>query len=350
MNNLLSFKCTTLLIVLFILCSTVLAANRDSLSNRADTTRYQIAVTDMQCRGISKSSSAIITDRIRAELFNTGVFTVLERGLMDEILKEQGFQQTGCTSDACVVEVGQLLGVTHMVAGAVGKIGKLYTISLRLIDVATGKLTHTATLDCEYAIERVLSEATPAIVREMAGKVSGKTTSFSPIIPVIDTTESKKWFRKAVQAKDSSEKLAYLTKAFSYNPKWAGPYTAKGVLYYKHGNYDAAVSNLDTAIMVDINYFNLYGIRADCYRKSGQYQEAVRDYSEYINRVPAIFAELATEAYKKRAEVYELMGDKKSAGRDYHIYLTRKGDSISSTRRKLIRKKIRASGFDPSIK
>ncbi|NIV04449.1 hypothetical protein GWN26_14740 [Candidatus Saccharibacteria bacterium] len=37
------------------------------------------------------------------ELFNTGKFRVLERAKMKEILKEQGFQQTGCVSTAWVV-------------------------------------------------------------------------------------------------------------------------------------------------------------------------------------------------------------------------------------------------------
>ena len=42
---------------------------------------------------------------------------------MEDILKEQGFQQTGCTSDECVVEVGKIIGVQQMVGGSISKVG-----------------------------------------------------------------------------------------------------------------------------------------------------------------------------------------------------------------------------------
>ena len=36
-------------------------------------------------------------------------------------MEEQGFQQSGCTSDECAAEVGQLLGVQFMVADPLEK-------------------------------------------------------------------------------------------------------------------------------------------------------------------------------------------------------------------------------------
>jgi curli biogenesis system outer membrane secretion channel CsgG len=54
------------------------------------------------------NESITMTDRLRNELVNSGAFTVIERSKMDEILQEQGLQQTGCTSDECAVEIGKL--------------------------------------------------------------------------------------------------------------------------------------------------------------------------------------------------------------------------------------------------
>ena len=102
------------------------------------TEKISIAVSDFEAKGISNDEAAIITNRIRSELTKTGVFTVVERGQMESVLKEQGFQQSGCTTDECIVEVGQLLNVKQMVAGSIGKIGSILTISARIIDVATG--------------------------------------------------------------------------------------------------------------------------------------------------------------------------------------------------------------------
>ncbi len=133
--------------------------------------KINVAVNDLNAKGIDRESADIISDRLRAELFKTGAFNVVERDQMEEVLKEQGFQQSGCTSDACVVEIGQLLGVSNMIAGTIGKIGSTFTISIRLIDVATGKILHTANIDHRGIIDDVLSKSTVAIAKMLAKSV-----------------------------------------------------------------------------------------------------------------------------------------------------------------------------------
>ncbi len=133
---------------------------------RAD--KLTVAVNTFQPRGVDESSVLIITDRICSELFQSGLFTVVERSEMEAVLKEQGFQQAACASDACAVEMGQLLGVQYMITGSIGKIGKMYTISMRMIDVATGKIAEVASADCKCEIDDFLTEATPKAVRTLA--------------------------------------------------------------------------------------------------------------------------------------------------------------------------------------
>ena len=50
-----------------------------------------IAVLDFEGDGVSQSEAKTLTNRLRNEMFKTGVYIVLERGKMDEVLKEQGF-------------------------------------------------------------------------------------------------------------------------------------------------------------------------------------------------------------------------------------------------------------------
>ncbi len=97
-----------------------------------------VAVLDLEGRGISELEAQTLTDRFRTSLGNTGAVRLVERNMMEEILMEQGFQQTGCTTDECAVEVGKLLGVQFMVGGAIGKIGETYTIDARMISIETG--------------------------------------------------------------------------------------------------------------------------------------------------------------------------------------------------------------------
>jgi TolB-like protein len=129
------------------------------------------AVLELKGEGILDSDARLISSRLRTYLFDTQKFTVVEREKMNEILKEQGFQMSGCTSNECAVEAGKLLGVKYIIAGDVGKIGKLYTISLRLIDVETGRLVRVISEDCECGIEEFLKST----IKIASYKIAGQT-------------------------------------------------------------------------------------------------------------------------------------------------------------------------------
>lgn len=161
--------------------------------------KVSIAVLDLKGANITSNEILIISSRLRTDLFNTNKFIVVEREKMDEILKEQGFQLSGCTSNECAVEVGKLLGVRQIVAGIVGKIGKLYTISIRLIDVESGKLLKTATEDCECPIEIVVTQSLQNVAQILSGEdvqkstYNTKSSSFSSANNIDDNTTVKEW-------------------------------------------------------------------------------------------------------------------------------------------------------------
>lgn len=118
--------------------------------------KIRIAVLDLQAEGISESEAKTLTSRLRSKLVSTNVFEVLEREQMDAVLQEQGFQQSGCVSDECLVEIGRMVGVEQMVGGSIGKIGETYTLDLRIIDVATGRIIRTVSDDYRGNAEGLL--------------------------------------------------------------------------------------------------------------------------------------------------------------------------------------------------
>jgi len=108
-------------------------------------------------QGVLPGEADILTDRLRNELFNTSKVDVMERDQMQEVLKEQGFQKSGaCTDEACMVEIGKLLGVRRLVAGSLGKLGGLYMINIRGIDVQSGKIVRAVSKDVKGGIEDVV--------------------------------------------------------------------------------------------------------------------------------------------------------------------------------------------------
>ena len=71
---------------------------------------------------------------------SSGRFTLVERQQMGEILEEQGFQQSGCVSSECAVEVGAALGAKFIVIGSISKVGTLFSVNARFLDVETSQI------------------------------------------------------------------------------------------------------------------------------------------------------------------------------------------------------------------
>lgn|GEM_PF-1624394 len=132
--------------------------------------KKNIAQMEFVARGLSETEAAIISDRIRLELKNTGVFNVLEREMMNAILKEQSFQQSGCTESECLIEVGQLLAVEKMVGGSISKVGNLFVIEARIIDVKTGSIDYNVAEDYSGPIELLLVNVTKKVAQRLAGQ------------------------------------------------------------------------------------------------------------------------------------------------------------------------------------
>jgi hypothetical protein len=119
----------------------LLAAIFQSNSDAMQDNKITLAVLTFEAKsGVSKGEASTLSDRLGSMLVATNVLIVIERGKMNTILEEQGFQQTGCTSTECVVEAGKLLNVQKMVSGTIGKLGQTYTIDLALINVETAQI------------------------------------------------------------------------------------------------------------------------------------------------------------------------------------------------------------------
>jgi TolB-like protein len=120
---------------------------------------------------ISSGDLAALSARLETEFQKSQAFQVLERRNMDVILREQGFQQSGaCNTADCQVQVGQILGVERIIVGEVGKVGKLLTFNLKMVDVGSGANLKSHALDIKGGMDDLLR----AGAWEMAQIFSGR--------------------------------------------------------------------------------------------------------------------------------------------------------------------------------
>lgn len=146
-------------VTLLLICSFII--NAQSLD--------PVAVIDFSGEGISATTLVAMSDYFRTELIGTGKFDVMDRNNVDGILKEQGFQMSGaCTDVACMVEVGQMLGVSKMFGGTIGKLGTKYLITVKIIDVSTGRIDQSITEKFLGAVED-LDQPISSLALKIAG-------------------------------------------------------------------------------------------------------------------------------------------------------------------------------------
>ncbi|MFC1669201.1 CsgG/HfaB family protein [Spirochaetota bacterium] len=137
--------------------------------------KTRIAVIDLKGEGISKVVASTITNLIRSHMVDSGLFTVVERAQMGEILKEQGLQMTGCTDSSCAVKVGKLLSARKILVGEVTKIGKIIIITVRVVDVERGVAEFSSNVKAK-GFDNIDKSAKKLSVRLME-RITGKSST-----------------------------------------------------------------------------------------------------------------------------------------------------------------------------
>lgn len=144
-----------------------------------------VAILDFEGRGISEMEAATLTDRLMSEMVNTDAVIMVERNQMEEILQEQGFQQSGCTTAECAAEVGALLGVQNMVSGSFGKLGNTYTIDSKMFSVETGATIRSVSKTYKGEVDGLLP-----VIEVVAWELTGLTPPADLVARAGGTPES----------------------------------------------------------------------------------------------------------------------------------------------------------------
>lgn len=160
-----------------------------------------IAVLDLIAKnGLTQAEASTLTDRVRSLVIRHGQYQILERENIERILKEQGFQSTqNCEDTQCSLEIGRLLAVKQIMTGSVSKLGNLYAINLRIIDVQNGRVVKDEYEDCVCLLETVLTQSVPNVVNKILGDRAQPMTSASanPVSasPLVDGSLSSRRFK-----------------------------------------------------------------------------------------------------------------------------------------------------------
>ncbi len=137
--------------------------------------RMRIAVMDFNANNVSLYAAKAVSEVINTEIAKKNDVQVIERSQIGTILREQGFQMTGCTDSSCAVEAGRLLSAKKMLIGTVSKLGSMYSIASRVVDVQTGGVDFAESERCTR--EEDLESASRILAIRLLNRISGRNYS-----------------------------------------------------------------------------------------------------------------------------------------------------------------------------
>ncbi len=146
------------------------------VSSQQKKKKLNIAVLDFDSRGaMSRDEAASLSDIFQSYLVDTREFVVVDRSRIKTLMEEMGFQQSGvCSEVECVVEAGKILKVEKMFAGTIGKVGRIYNINIKMIDVATSQIEINRSKPYDGTIEEIAPTVIPEMAEGIVSQIVGK--------------------------------------------------------------------------------------------------------------------------------------------------------------------------------
>lgn len=122
--------------------------------------KTRVAVLNFSPKGVSEDFTGAIVENLITALIDSGVFEVIERSQLRELMKELSLQNSDDFNDKLRTDLGNLYGVELVILGSVTKIGRNITTNVRGVEVSTGiaKFAKSFTTTNEDEIPKLIEE------------------------------------------------------------------------------------------------------------------------------------------------------------------------------------------------
>lgn len=114
------------------------------LSVSADDSKFRIAVFDPVAASnkssVNEGVKTAVREIISTTIVNTGSYDIVERSLLEKVMQEQQFSNSGVVDDKDVTEIGKLAGANKIVLSILADMGGKQMLSIKMIDVKTATI------------------------------------------------------------------------------------------------------------------------------------------------------------------------------------------------------------------
>jgi tetratricopeptide (TPR) repeat protein len=268
----------------------------------------------------------------------------VERAQTQRVLDEQAFGQLDLCDPAAAAKVGKFIGAERMVVGTFVSDGAGILFNVRVVDVETATVLHTAAVrasksDIFDALFR-LAEAVVASFQKKAVFVDARpvvraappaewialTDDLRRVLRQRGTTSTKAYeaFCRGLQTTDAAGRIAWYSRAIGLDPRYAWAYNNRGVAYYEQGRFTRALDDFGRAIQLEPNYAIAHNNHGLVYAAIRDYPRAIRAFGRSISHKPF------PEVFYNRGNMYADMGRHEAAVRDYSRAIRLRADYVDA--------------------
>lgn len=197
-----------------------------------------LAIMDFKTVGDSEELGKGAAEILRTAFVETRNYTVIERGMLEEVLKEQKISVSGIVDSNTAVNIGKIIGARIVVVGSVVKIGKSYTLNIRFVDVQTSEVL------LGEKLTTMNKEDIPRLCSEIVKKFLGKKVNTKTPVQEIKNTELPKsklkeygvgyWSLGVIYSGGSLKYFTENNSSWELKTQIASDVFIGGIRYYKY--------------------------------------------------------------------------------------------------------------------
>jgi len=216
----------------------------------------KIAVLDFKSILAPADLGLAVAEILRTELSSLGGYTVIERGMLEQLVREQTLQMSGMVDSETAVKIGKLIGANLVVTGSIVKTGQTYTINSRFVDVETGVIKDGRNI--RGSGEDQISAMVHQLALIIAGKTAeGETLSVKNDSPVVFTDDFSQGIDPQVWRTESNQRYYTIDDQnggvrFAKGRRGDNSFQTVGLVFLRQvqGDFDMRIGFRDARIKV----------------------------------------------------------------------------------------------------
>jgi TolB-like protein len=148
--------------------------------NRTNAQELVVVMDLVITSNISKNTMDSACNKIGKEIARDKQYFVFDRQFLPVTLEQAGARQLPCSETGCLTDAGKLLGAKYIIGGSLYLAKGILEVTLKRVDVGSGKSVQTVQWKSQGAINFFLNEKIPFLVQEMmTDSTPGATTTIS---------------------------------------------------------------------------------------------------------------------------------------------------------------------------